>query len=155
MFTLPAHAQNTLGGHFGVVLPIASVTNSEVTTLSDNFVAGFPFGLTAWLNHETAFDMEVVPFIDDTSVANVLIHPGFLKSTSGGFTLGIRAAFETGGAVGFTPLINKGIPLESGGAVFIELVVPFRWYQEAAAFVGDPSETLQTMGVGIHTGIGF
>jgi hypothetical protein len=39
-----ASAQNTLGGHLGIVLPLVSRANAMTTTISDDFVIGFPMG---------------------------------------------------------------------------------------------------------------
>jgi hypothetical protein len=35
-----------LGGHFGAVFPLVTHANGETTTISDDFVIGFPMGIT-------------------------------------------------------------------------------------------------------------
>jgi hypothetical protein len=49
---------------------------------------------------------------------------------------------------GFTPLINKGFPV-NGQTYFVEFVVPIRFQDDS---VGD---THSAIGFGVHFGIGF
>lgn len=150
-------AQNEIGGHIGTVFPLVASTAGDVTTISDNLVAGFPMGVTIKTNFNVAFDLEVVPFIDENAVSNVLFHPGVLMGLSNGFTFGLRGAFETGGAYGVTPLLNKAFPFpnDPNTAFFVELVLPVRFYQAAPDYQGAAVSVDKTLAMAVHFGIGF
>src|SRR5207247_595436 len=62
---LPASAQNRLGGHMGFVLPLVARANGTTTTISDDFVIGFPVGITVRKSDKFAFDLELVPNIQN------------------------------------------------------------------------------------------
>jgi hypothetical protein len=151
---LPVAAQNDIGGHIGVVVPIVQVADGETTDITDNFVIGYPMGITV-KTQGPAFDLEIVPFIDDDRVTNVLIHPGLLFGLQGGFTFGLRAAFETGGAYGFTPLLNKGFPIGRNTSMFMEIVLPIRFIKEESEFIFEESDLQLAFAGAIHVGIGF
>lgn len=137
-------AQNTIGGHFGVVQPILTISDGDVTTLADAYAIGFPIGITIKKNDTWAFDAEFVPFVKEGDVVDFLVHPGVLRALGNSFTFGFRAAFEVKANVyGFTPLINKSFPLNENMVWFVEGVLPVR-------FGSNTSIT-----AGIHVGVGF
>ena len=153
----PVLGQNDIGGHIGVVIPLIQSTDGNVTSISDNLVGGFPMGVTVKIRHNVAFDFEVVPFLDENAVSNVLLHPGVLMGLTNNFTFGLRAAFETGGSFGVTPLLNKSFPLpnDPNTAFFIEAVVPVRFYQEAPEYRGAPVNVSKTLAAAVHIGVAF
>ena len=155
--SFPAFSQNDIGGHIGLVVPLIQSTDGDVTSISDNLVGGFPMGITIKVKPNVAFDLEVVPFLDENAVTNVIVHPGVLMGLTNNFTFGIRAAFETGGAFGVTPLLNKAFPLpnDPNTVFFIEAVVPVRFYQEEPLFPGGPTTVSKTIAAAVHVGIGF
>lgn len=149
---VPAQAENKIGGHFGFVLPLIDHFDGETTDITDDFVIGFPTGITVRTSERLAFDLELVPVVQDepTSV-NLVVHPGVLYTFAPSYTAGIRMAFETDGeAWGFTPLIAKGFPLQGTSAsYFIELDFPIRVKE-------DPTGSDEiSYGVAFHSGIGF
>ena len=74
------------------------------------------------------------------------VHPGVLRNLGGKWTLGLRMAFDIGGASwGFTPLLNRGL----GSHTFVEAVVPIRFQDDE---FGEGSTAVQ---FGIHLGVGF
>ncbi len=150
--TVPAQAENKIGGHFGFVLPLIDHFDGETTDISDDFVIGFPTGITVRTSERLAFDLELVPVVQDepTSV-NLVVHPGVLYNFAPSYTAGLRMAFETDGeAWGFTPLIAKGFPLQGTSAsYFIELDFPIRVKEDSTG-----SNEI-SYGVAFHTGIGF
>lgn len=152
-----AQAQNEIGGHIGMVLPILSLSDGDFSSIADNLQAGFPMGITVKTNYNVAFDLEVVPFVDENAVSNVLFHPGVLMGLTDGFTFGMRGAFETGGSFGITPLLNKAFPLprDPDTAFFVELVLPIRFYQPAPEFQGAAVDVSKTIAMAFHVGIGF
>lgn len=148
----PANAQNRVGGHFGFVLPLIDHFDGNTTDITDDFVVGFPMGITVRTSDRLAFDLELVPIVQDepTSV-NLVVHPGILYGFAPSYTAGLRMAFETDGeAWGFTPLIAKGFPLPGTNAsYFIELDFPIRVKE-------DPTGSNDvSYGLAFHAGIGF
>ncbi len=153
----PVQAQNDIGGHIGAVVPLLQMSRGNTTSIADNLVGGFPMGITLKLRPDVAFDLEVVPFLDENSVSNVIFHPGVLMGLTNGFTFGLRGAFETAGAYGVTPLLNKSFPFPSdpNTAFFVEFVLPIRFYQEKPEYQGAPVSVDKTISAAIHFGIGF
>jgi len=148
------NAQNTIGGHFGVVQPIITFQDGETIDGFDPHAIGFPIGITVRKNEKFAFDAEFVPFIASadngtgdniSAVRELLIHPGLLWGIGNKLTFGNRLAFELGsGRYGFTPLLNRGFTLGKAN-VFAELVLPVR--------VGNDQDISLT--AALHFGIGF
>jgi len=145
----PAHADDQLGGHFGVVFPLISHANGETTTISDDTKVGFPMGITVKTSPEWAFDMELVPVIASHRFTSLTVHPGIIRGLPNHFAAGLRMAFDVrGSSWGFTPLINHGFPF-GHQALFVEGVVPIR-FQENADGVAQTS-----VGFAVHIGVGF
>lgn len=146
-----------IGGHIGIVQPIASWKQNKITTINEQefYSIGFPIGITIKNSSPWAIDFEWVAFIkpriNDTRSPYKLTslwHPGILYSAGGGFTIGLRAAFELEtDQFGFTPLINKGIRINQSMNWFFEIVLPARW--------GPEKKDSFTQMVAIHTGISF
>jgi hypothetical protein len=146
----PAQAENRLGGHFGVVFPLVTHAHDETTDIGDDFQMGFPMGITVKTGDPWAFDLELVPGLnpDENGPIGVplTVHPGVLRSLGGRWTLGLRLAFDIGGASwGFTPLLNRGL----GSHYFVEAVVPIRFQDD------EFGEGSTAAGFGIHLGVGF
>lgn len=150
-------AQNSVGAHIGAVLPLIQSTDGDVTSISDNLVGGFPMGITIKIRPDVAFDMEVVPFLDENAVSNVLFHPGVLMGLTNGYTFGLRGAFETGGSFGVTPLLNKAFPFpnDPDTVFFVEAVLPIRFYQEKPEYQGAAVSVSKTIAFAVHFGVGF
>jgi hypothetical protein len=148
-------AQDTLGGHIGFVLPLVTQAGGDTTSIADNFSIGFPMGVTIKGKGRTAFDLELVPSIQDTPrQVSLLVHPGVLWGLGHGFTFGMRGAFDVNTSqYGFTPLLNKAWPIQNGSkffkAYFAEAVLPVRFNRPT----GGPSTNAVTFGV--HFGVGF
>jgi len=147
-----AEAQDTVGGHFGVLFPLVTHGNGTTIDIADDFTIGFPVGITVRRSPAFAFDLELVPSIQNEPLdVNLTVHPGVLWTFGGGWTTGIRMAFEINQASwGFTPLVNYGLfAVGRGSSVFAEAVVPIRFQQTAAG------ENFTSIGLGIHIGVGF
>ncbi len=145
-----ARAENKLGGHFGLVVPLATRVAGETTTVDENFVVGFPMGISIKKNDRIAFDLEFVPAVDDGRVS-LTVHPGVIVTVGQGLVAGVRAAFDVDASSwGFTPLVARTLSQHEGYSVFVELDVPIR-FQDVGPAGSD--ETL--IGVAIHFGVGF
>lgn len=146
-------AENQLGGHFGFVLPLVTRTGDETTSISDDFAIGFPMGITVKKNDKVAFDLELVPAIqNDPLKANLTVHPGVVWSLPHRFGVGVRLAFDINqSSWGFTPLVNRSYALSSGTAFFWEFVLPIRIQSDPKK----PRENTGSVTFGIHLGVGF
>jgi hypothetical protein len=93
--------------------------------------------------------MEFVPLIraenGTSKVNNLLFHPGVLFALGKGFTLAGRAAFETSGRYGITPVLNKTVIKNKNSSYFIALPLPVRF--------GNDKPTSLT--IGFQFGIAF
>jgi hypothetical protein len=148
-----ARAQDTLGGHIGFVVPLVTHAGGQTTNLADNFSVGVPVGITVKGSGKTAFDLELVPSVQDSPrQVSLTVHPGLLRSIGHTFTVGARLAFDVNSSqMGFTPLINKSFPIENNffKAYFIEADLPVRFNRPA----GGPSTNPVTFAM--HFGVGF
>lgn len=154
---VPASAQDSVGGHVGVVLPLVTHAGGQTTNIGDSFSIGFPMGITLKGRSKTAFDFEFVPSIQDSPrQVGLLVHPGILWGIGHGFTVGTRAAFDVNSAqFGFTPLVNKSWPIRSENgffkAYFAEAVLPVRFNRPT----GLNAVATNPVTFGVHFGLGF
>jgi hypothetical protein len=150
-----SQAQTFVGGHIGFVLPLVTRVDGVTSNLSDNFSMGFPVGITVKGRGRMAFDMELVPSVqNDPRVVSLTVHPGLVWGVGHGFAMGGRAAFDINSSqLGFTPLLNKSWPIRTEGsffkAYFMEAVLPVRFNRP----VGGPNTDPVTFGM--HFGLGF
>lgn len=147
-----AFAQNRIGGHIGFVLPLVTRAQGATTTIADDFVIGFPMGITVKTSRTVAFDLELVPGVQNQPLhVDLTVHPGVIWSLGSGTAAGIRAAFDVGAASwGFTPLLNKGlVRLDNDVTLFGEVVLPIRFKQDLLG------SNFTAIGLGVHFGIGF
>jgi hypothetical protein len=135
-----------LGGHFGFVFPLVTSDGSDTVTIDDDFVIGFPMGITVKKEGPWAFDLEFVPSINDHDV-ELTVHPGVLYAIDENWTAGLRMGFDIQqSSWGFTPLINRRLyNLTESSHLFIELPVPIRIEEDNSVNVT----------VALHLGIGF
>ena len=150
-----AKAQDRVGGHIGFVLPLVTHAGGDTTSIADNFSIGFPIGITIRGKGRMAFDMELVPSVqDDPRQVSLLVHPGVVWGVGHGVGVGIRAAFDINSSqFGFTPLINKSWKFANQDqffkSYFVEAVLPVRFNRPPLG----PDTNPVTFGV--HFGLGF
>jgi hypothetical protein len=146
-----AAAQERVGGHFGVLIPLVTRANGSTSTVSDDFVVGFPTGITIRTGGRIAFDLELIPVIQNEPLhVDLTVHPGVVVDVGGRIGAGLRMAFEVNRASwGFTPLLNRSFRLGDETSLIGELVVPIR-FQIAPS--GSP---FRSVGLGVHAGIAF
>jgi hypothetical protein len=150
-----AEAQQSVGGHFGFVLPLVTRSAGQTTNLTDNFSIGFPVGITLKGRGRMAFDMELVSSIKNSPRAVTLtVHPGLVWGVGHHFGAGIRAAFDVNSTqFGFTPLVNKSWPTRSENGFFkcyfAEADLPVRFNRPT----GGPATSPVTFAA--HFGVGF
>lgn len=139
-----------MAGYMGILHPIVTFSSEGTTpNFRDAYVVGFPTGLNLWKNNKIGFSVEIVPQIRAekgvSKMSNLLFHPGILLSLGKGFTFAGRAAFETSGRYGFTPVFNKAFKRNDHSNYFIAIPLPIRF--------GNDRPTSAT--IGFQFGISF
>ncbi len=140
------------GGHVGVVVPIVTRGDGNTVTLAEDFIIGFPFGLTVRTNGPIAFDFEFIPTLNTPTNQNFrfLVHPGIVYTFKKDYLVGLRGAYEEGtGNYGFTPIVSRSFKLTEKINYFIEADLPVRWESRPD---GSGFTSVQ---FALHTGITF
>jgi hypothetical protein len=138
-------------GYVGILHPLVTFTDGDKPhyNFDGSYVVGMPTGINIWKSAKIGFSMEFVPLIragnGTSKMNNFLFHPGALFGLGKGWTLATRAAFETSGRYGFTPVLNKIVKKSAGCSYFVAVPVPAR-------FGNDLPETVT---VGFQFGIIF
>jgi hypothetical protein len=149
---LDVSAQDRVGGHFGAVFPLVTHANGDTTTIGDDFKVGFPMGVTVKMNDKWAFDLELVPVIQNSPLlVSLTVHPGIIHSLPNRFAAGVRMAFDVNEpSWGFTPLVNRSFAVPGHSyAYFVEGVVPIRFQQDSSL------ANHTSIGLAVHVGVGF
>lgn len=120
-----------IAGHVGIVHPIISFSNKgSHANFKGSYTVGMPIGINIWKSSKIGFSMEIAPFIraenGSSKMSNTLIHPGILFALGKGFTFAGRAAFETSGRYGFTPVLNKVLIKKKHHSYFAAIPLPVR-----------------------------
>jgi hypothetical protein len=148
-----ARAQGNIGGHIGFVLPLVTHAGRNTTSLADNFSIGFPIGVTFKGKGRMAFDLEMVPGVQDhPRNTTFTVHPGLVWDLGHHWAAGIRAAFDVNSpSFGFTPLVNHSWPIKDSffKAYFVEAVLPVRFNRPTGGVYTTP------VTFGLHFGLGF
>ncbi|MGI8657107.1 MAG: hypothetical protein ACR2LC_18040 [Pyrinomonadaceae bacterium] len=121
-----------VGGHVGIAFPIVTRSDGRTTTISEDFIVGFPVGIVIRNSSPFAFDFEFVPTINNSPRQDVTltVHPGIVYGFKKNYTAGIRAAFDIGAdAYGFTPLIQRSWKIKGNTKYFVEADFPVRFRQ--------------------------
>lgn len=137
-------------GYFGIMHPIVTISKDETAlNFRDYYAVGFPTGINIWKSEKIGFSLEFVPNIKDDNgtdkVTNLLFHPGVLVTLGKGYTFAGRAAFETSGRYGFTPVLNKTIMKNKSCSYYAAIPLPVRFGNDHPA----------TFTVGFQFGIAF
>jgi hypothetical protein len=151
-FSPTAHAQDSIGGHFGFALPLVARGQGQTTTIGDDFVIAFPTGITVKRSETFAFDLELAPVVQNNPRhIDLTVHPGVAWGIGNGFAVGSRVAFDIGTATwGFTPLFNKGLVEMGRDAMFFgELDVPIRFKEDGRG------NGYTSIGLAVVFGVGF
>jgi len=121
-----------IAGHAGIVHPIISFSSTgSHANFKGSYVVGMPIGINIWKSSKIGFSFEIVPFVraenGSSRVSNTLIHPGILFALGKGYTFAGRAAFETSGRYGFTPVLNKVLIKKKHHSFFAAIPLPVRF----------------------------
>lgn len=153
VFSTTLFSQTTypkITGYFSVMHPIATFSSEETTVnFRDYYSVNFPSGINIWKSAKIGFSFEVAPNVktDDgiSKVSSVLFHPGVLVALGHGYTFAGRAAFETSGRFGVTPVISKTVIKNAYSSYYVAVPFPVRF--------GNDHPT--TFTVGFQFGIAF
>jgi hypothetical protein len=126
------HSYPEIKGYVGLVHPLYTVSSDgNVANFKDYYIVGNPWGINIWKSKRFGLSFEFTPFIradkKSSKVSNVLFHPGVLYKIGKEFTLIGRAAYETSGRYGVTPIINKVVIMNKSSTVFVALLFPVRF----------------------------
>ncbi|MDT3405609.1 hypothetical protein [Mucilaginibacter terrae] len=119
-------------GYVGVLHPIVTFdTNGSHTNFNGSYTVGMPTGINIWKSAGVGFSMEMVPIIraenGTSKMNNFLFHPGILLALGKGYTFAGRAAFETSGRYGLTPVLNKTLIKNKNTSYFAAIPLPLRF----------------------------
>ncbi len=134
----------------GVSHQLVTFTKNEtIYNFSGFYSVGFPVGLIFWKTADFGFSVELTPTLraenGNSRMSNLLFHPGVVFKLKNDFRFFGRAAFETSGRYGFTPIISKTFYRAKDYSFYASLSSPFRFGNSA-----DPS-----MGLAVQVGIVF
>jgi len=138
----PEHTYPRMTGYVGIIHPIVTFSEHNTVNFKDSYVVGFPMGLNLWKTAKAGFSLEIVPHILSekgiSRMSNLLIHPGVVLALGKGFTFAGRAAFETSGRYGFTPVLNKVVKKNTHSSYYVALPLPVRFGNDrpASATIG-------------------
>jgi hypothetical protein len=140
-YSQPPAGYPKITGYVGILHPLVTFAPDEKPHYNFDgvYVIGMPAGINIWKSSAIGFSMEFVPLIraakGTSKMSNFLFHPGALFGLGKGFTLATRAAFETSGRYGFTPVLNKIVKKNRNSGYFIAVPVPVRFGNELPASV--------------------
>lgn len=146
----PSPTYPKITGYVGILHPIATFSSSSTDiNFNNHYVVGMPTGINIWKSAKIGFSAEFVPTIRVenglSKMANFTFHPGVLVALGKGWTFASRAAFETSGRYGLTPVINKTVIKGKSSSMFAALPLPVRF--------GNDRPT--TLTIGFQFGIAF
>lgn len=137
-------------GYVGLVHPLYTWSkDGNQPNFRDYYVVGNPWGINIWKSKKVGVSFEFTPFIkvdDKTSkLSNFLFHPGVCYRLGKDFTFIFRAAYETSGRYGFTPIINKVFWRGKDTNLFAAILLPTRFGNDHAS----------SLSIAFQFGIGF
>lgn len=139
-----------VAGYVGIIHPLVTFSkDGTIYNFNDFYLVGLPTGINIWKSAKIGFSLEMVPFVraenGTSKMSNFLFHPGLLVSLGHGFTFAGRAAFETSGRYGITPVLNKAVIKNKNSNFFLAVPVPVRFGNNHPA----------SLSVGLQGGISF
>lgn len=148
--TAPQQTYPKIAGYVGLLHPIVTFSSTGTETNFKNYyVGGMPVGINIWKSQTIGFSAEFVPTIraenGTSKMSNFTFHPGLLVALGSGWTFAGRAAFETSGRYGLTPVLNKTVIKGKASSLFAAVPLPLRF--------GNDKPT--TFTIGFQFGIAF
>ncbi|MDF5690767.1 hypothetical protein [Aquirufa aurantiipilula] len=143
LFSSPLWAQEQfpkLAGHVGIAHSIITVSEGSTTgNFGGSYSVGFPVAINIWKTEKVGFSFEVIPSIRSENgshkMNNFTFHPGILYRLGKGYTFAGRAAFETSGRYGLTPVFNKVLKRNKFSNYYLAIPIPIRFGNDRPASV--------------------
>lgn len=137
-------------GYVGLLHPIVTFGSGQPHYNFDGaYAVGLPTGINLWKSQKIGFSMEFVPTVRATGgaskMSNFCFHPGVLFGLGKGWTMAARAAFETSGRYGLTPVLNKVVIKGKHASMFAAVPIPVRFGNDQPA----------TITIGFQFGVAF
>lgn len=155
LISLQAFSQQNISypkitGYASIMHPIVTINKDHTITNFDGYYQILvPFGINIWKSSQIGFSIELAPGVrvenGTSKMNNLLIHPGVLVALGNGFTFAGRAAFETSGRYGITPVLSKVLKKNKNSAFYISTPFPVRFGNNLPA----------SLSAGLQFGISF
>jgi hypothetical protein len=129
-------------GYLSFILPLETLQNGSFTPNFDHHTTsiGFPVGVNVLYSNRFGFSYEFTPTIKaeegNSKETSLLFDPGTMFRFDHGFTIITRAAFETSGRYGFTPVFNQVYARTKDVNYFVALSLPNRFGNNEAYSIG-------------------
>jgi hypothetical protein len=129
-------------GYLSFILPLETLQNGSLTPNFDHHTTaiGFPVGINVLYSDRFGFSYEFTPTIKaedgNSKETSLLFDPGTMFRFDHGFTIITRAAFETSGRYGFTPVFNQVYARTKDVNYFVALSLPNRFGNNEAYSLG-------------------
>jgi len=129
-------------GYLSFILPLETLQSGNFTPNFDHHTTsiGFPIGVNVLYSDRFGFSYEFTPTIKasggSSKMSNLLFDPGTMFRFDHGFTIITRAAFETSGRYGFTPVFNQIYARTKDVNYFVALSLPNRFGDNEAYSIG-------------------
>jgi hypothetical protein len=129
-------------GYVSFILPLETLQSGSLTPNFDHHVTaiGFPIGVNVLYSNRFGFSYEFTPTIKAeegmSKETSLLFDPGAMFRFDHGFTIITRAAFETSGRYGFTPVFNQVYARTKDVNYFVALSLPNRFGNNEAYSIG-------------------
>lgn len=125
-------------GYFSILHPIGTWNKDDFhDNFSDVYTLVFPFGMNILKSDKFGISFEIAPAVrtehNISKVSSVLFHPGAMLRFKHGFTFIGRAAFETNGRFGFTPVFNQMIKKGRDASLYLAIPLPVRFGNDQPA----------------------
>lgn len=129
-----------LAGHVGIVHPLLTISDGNTTgNFGNSYSVGFPLSINIWKTEKVGFSFEIIPAIRSENgshkMNNLTLHPGILYRLGKGYAFAGRAAFETSGRYGLTPVLNKVVKRNKYSNYFLAIPVPIRFGNDRPASI--------------------
>lgn len=132
--------------YLSFIMPWVTINDKTTTTeFQNNTTIGFPIGVNVYHSKHFGFSYEITPSVvwqksdgkaGTSKTTNVLFDPGPIFRFANGFNIIARAAFETQGRYGFTPVLNKVYLRTPDLDYWFSVSLPVRFGNSAPASVG-------------------
>jgi hypothetical protein len=129
-------------GYLSFILPLETLQSRNFTPNFDHHTTsiGFPIGVNVLYSDRFGFSYEFTPTVKasggSSKMSNLLFDPGTMFRFDHGFTIITRAAFETSGRYGFTPVFNQIYARTKDVNYFVALSLPNRFGDSEAYSIG-------------------